>query len=198
LVPMDDCIFFGFIRGAQDRLRKFVWRGARVWFSSLLVDREVVDLDSSLVVVGSVGDGVGTGAWEATVVVNRTGPITTDGDVDDNAVIAEGFGNITTLVGPVRNGDSPSFRVGIFVLNILWDLVTFEPPERDLSFVPEHSDDTTTSQIERSTSASLEICNGATGVVTVRALAIETKGVSEVTLWLRAVFVPVLGGGIGI
>ena len=36
------------------------------------------------VVVGSVGNGVGTGAREATIVVNRTGPITTDGGVDDN------------------------------------------------------------------------------------------------------------------
>jgi len=114
------------------------------------------------------------------------------------AVITEGFGNVTTLVGPVSNRDSPSLRVGISILNILRDLVTFKPPERDLSLVPEHSDDTATSLIERTTSASLEIVNGTTGVVTVRALALETEGVAEVTLWLRAVLVPVPGGGVGI
>jgi len=36
------------------------------------------------IVVGSVGNGVGTGAREATIVVSRTGPITADGGVDDN------------------------------------------------------------------------------------------------------------------
>ena len=114
------------------------------------------------------------------------------------AVITEGLGDITTLVGPVSNGDSPSFRVGIFILNILGDLVTFEPPERDLSLVPEHNDDTATSRVEWRTSASLEIVNGTTGVVTVRALAIEAKGVSKITLWLRAVLAPIPSGGIGI
>ena len=113
-------------------------------------------------------------------------------------MITEGLGDITSLVGPVSNGDSPSFGVGIFILNILGDLVTFEPPERDLSLVPEHSDDTATSRIEWSTSASLEVVNGTTSVVTVRALAIETKGVSDITLWLRAVLALVPSGGIGI
>ena len=114
------------------------------------------------------------------------------------AVITEGFGDITTLVGPVSNGDSPSFRVGISILNILGDLVTFEPPKRDLSLVPEHSDDTATSRIEWSTSAAFKIGNGTTGVVTARALAVEAKGVSKVTLWLRAVLVLVPNGDIGI
>jgi len=118
--------------------------------------------------------------------------------VERTAVITEGFSDIATLVGPVSNGDSPSFGVGIFILNILGDLVTREPPERDLSLVPEHSDDTATSRIEWSTSASLEIVNGTAGVVTVRALAIEAKGVSEVTLWLRAVLAPVPSGDIWI
>ena len=113
-------------------------------------------------------------------------------------MITEGIGNVTTLVGPVSDGNSPSFGVRISILNILRDLVTFKPPERDLSLVPEHSDDTATSLIERTTSASLEIVDGATGVVTVRALALETEGVSEVTLWLRAVLVPVPSGGVGI
>jgi hypothetical protein len=97
-------------------------------------------------------------------------------------MITEGLGDITALVGPVSNRDSPGFGIGIPILNILRDLVTLEPPERDLSLVPEHSDDTSASHIEWSASASLEIVDGTTGVVTVRALAPETKGVSEVSL----------------
>ena len=83
------------------------------------------------------------------------------------AMITEGIGNVTTLVGPVSNRNSPSFWVRISILNVLGDLVAFKPPERDLSLVPEHSDDTATSLIERTTSASLEIVDGTTGVVTV-------------------------------
>lgn len=98
-------------------------------------------------------------------------------------VITEGVGDITTLVGPVSNRDPPSFRVGVPTLDILWDLVTLKPPKRDLGVVPKHSDGTATSLIERTTSASIEIVNGTTGVVTVGALALKTKGASEVTLW---------------
>jgi len=169
-----------------------------VGFSSLLVDREVVDLNLGRIIVGSVGDGVGAGSRETTVVVSSAGPITTDGDVDDDAVITEGFGDITTLVGPVSNGGSPSLRVGVPIFNVLRDVVTLKPPERELSLVPEHSEDTATSRIERITSASLEIGDGATGVVTVRALAFETKGVSEVALWLGAILVPVPSGDVGV
>ena len=51
-----------------------------------------------------------------------------------------------------------------------------------MSIVPEHSKDTTASLVKRGTSASLEIIDGTTGVTTVRALTIETKGVSEEAL----------------
>jgi len=114
------------------------------------------------------------------------------------AVITEGVGDIATLVGPVSDGDSPSFGVGIFILDVLRDLATLKPPQRDLSVVPKHSDDTTAGLVERAPSASLEIRNGAAGVVTVRALAFETKGISEVTLGLRAILVPVPSCGVGV
>jgi hypothetical protein len=67
-----------------------------------------------------------------------------------------------------------------------------------LRVVPEHSENTTTSGVERRTSASLEIGHGTARVITVRAQAINTDGVSKVTPWLRTIFVPVLGGGVGV
>ena len=102
--------------------------------------------------------------------------------MEHTAVILEGAGDITSLVGPVSHGDSPSNRIGVSSLDVLRDLCTLEPPERDLSIVPKHGKDTTASLVKRGTSASLEIVNGTTGVTTVRALTVETKGVSEEAL----------------
>ena len=102
--------------------------------------------------------------------------------MERTAVITKGVGDITGLVGPVSDGDSPTARIGVSALNVLWDAGAFKPPERDLGIVPEHGDDTATSSIERTTSASREIGNGTAGVVTVRTRAVETKSVSEVTL----------------
>lgn len=116
--------------------------------------------------------------------------------MERTAVITEGVGDITTLVGPIGNRDSPSLRVGVSGLDILWDLVTLEPPERDLSLVPEHSDDTTASGVEGFTSTSFKIVDCTTSVVAVRTLALETKGFSEVTRWLRTVLVPIPRGGV--
>jgi len=113
-------------------------------------------------------------------------------------VIAERIGDITALVGPVGNRDPPIIRVRVLILNVLGDLVTLKPPERDLSFVPEHNDDTAASLVEQITGTSLEIVYTATGVVTVRALALETKGVPKITLWLGTVRVRVPRGGVGV
>ena len=112
------------------------------------------------------------------------------------AVVTESVGDVTTLVGPVSNRDSPGCRVRGSTLNISGDLVAPEPPDRDLSLIPEHSGDTTASDIKRTTSTSLEIVDGTTGVVPVRAHALETEGVSEETLWLRAVLVLVPSGDV--
>ena len=123
---------------------------------------------------------------ELSIQHNRSG-----GHVGRTAVITEGVGDVTSFVRPVSDGDSPSVRVGVSTLDILGDLVTLEPPERDLSLVPEHSEDTTASLIEQRTSASLEIVDGTTGVAFVRTLTPETEWVSEEALWLRTVLVPV-------
>lgn len=82
-------------------------------------------------------------------------------------MVTEDVGNVTSLIRPVGNRDPPSVRVGVFILDILGDLVTSEPPERDLSLIPEHNDDTTTSLVEQSTSASFEIVDGTACVVAV-------------------------------
>ena len=36
------------------------------------------------VVVGGVSDSVGADTWEAARIVSRTGPVTTDGDINDD------------------------------------------------------------------------------------------------------------------
>lgn len=109
---------------------------------SLLVDRDVVDLDLSVVIVSCVGDRIRAGA---ATVIGSAGPVTTDGDVDYNAMITESIGDITTLAGPVSDGDPPGIGVGVPALDILRDLVTVEPPDRDLGIIPEHSENTTAS-----------------------------------------------------
>jgi len=40
--------------------------------------------EARTIVVGGVRNGVGTGSSKVTVVVDSTGPVTTDGDVDDD------------------------------------------------------------------------------------------------------------------
>ena len=114
------------------------------------------------------------------------------------AVITERVGDVTTFAGPESNRGSPGVGVGASVMDILRDLVARETPDRNLSIVPEHSFDAAAGSIERRTSGSLEIGNGAATVVTVRTRAVEAKGVSEVTLWLGAVLVLVQSRGAGI
>jgi len=116
--------------------------------------------------------------------------------IERTAVITEGVGDITTLVGPVGNRDSPRLRVGVSILDILRDLAALEPPERDLSLVPEHSNDPTAGRVEGFASTPFKIVDRTAGVVSARALALETKGVSEVSLWLRAVLVLIPGGNV--
>ena len=93
-------------------------------------------------------------------------------------VVTEGAGDVTALVGPVSNRGSPSLGVGVSGLNVVGDLVASEPPERDLSLVPEHNDDTTVGLVERITSASVNVVDTTTGVSAVGALALETERTS--------------------
>jgi len=93
-------------------------------------------------------------------------------------VITEGASNITALVGPVSNRGSPILGIRVSSLDVVGDLVAPKPPERDLSLVPEHSDDASVDLVERITSASVKIVDAATGVSTVSALALETKRIS--------------------
>ena len=90
-------------------------------------------------------------------------------------VITEGASNVTALAGPVSNRDSPGLGVGVSSLNVTGDLVAPEPPERDLSLVPEHDNNTTVGLVKRIASTSLNIVDATTGVCTVSALALETK-----------------------
>jgi hypothetical protein len=59
--------------------------------------------------------------------------------------------------------------------------------------IPKHSEDTTGSHVEGSTSTSLDVGEGATSIVTGRALALSRDNVSEETLVRRAVCTLVLG-----
>ena len=55
--------------------------------SRCIEDQSARDQEGKIVhtvVVGSVGNGIGAGAWVTPTVVNGAGPITTDGDVDDD------------------------------------------------------------------------------------------------------------------
>lgn len=113
-------------------------------------------------------------------------------------MITESIGDITTLAGPVSDGDSPGIGVGVSALDILRDLVTVESPEGDLRIIPEHSENATASRIEGAASASLEIAYGTTSITTARAQALSPKGIPHVTLRLGTVFVPVLGTGVGV
>jgi len=93
-------------------------------------------------------------------------------------MITEGASDIAAPAGPVSNRDSPSLGVGVSSLNVVGDLVTPEPPECDLSLVPEHSNDASVDLVERITSASVKIVDTTTGVSTVSALALETERIS--------------------
>jgi len=64
--------------------------------------------------------------------------------------------------------------------------------------IPKHSVDATGSHVERSTSASIDVGEGATGVVTGRTLALSREGVSEEAFVRRAVRALVLGCDIGV
>jgi hypothetical protein len=106
-------------------------------------------------------------------------------------VVLEGVGDIATLAGPESHGDPPTIGIGVSILDILRDLVSVKPPERDLRVVPEHSENPTTPCVERTAGTPLEIGHGTAGVVTARAHALGTEGSTEVTLWLRTAIAPI-------
>lgn len=120
------------------------------------------------------------------------------GSVKRTAVITEGVGNIAARARPESGRDPPVSGVGVSTGDILRDLATLEPPDRNLRIVPEHGENTTAGRVEGCTSAAIEIAHGATGVITVRAHALSAEGVAEVALGLRTVFVPVFGAGVGV
>ena len=99
-------------------------------------------------------------------------------------VVMEGARDVTALVRPVSNGSPPSVGVGISSLNVVGDLVAPEPPERDLSLVPEHSNDASAGLVERITGTPVKVVDATTGVGAIGALALKTKGVSRETLRL--------------
>ena len=78
------------------------------------------------------------------------------------------------------------------------NLATLEPPDGNLSIVPEHDENTAAGGVEGAASASREIGHTATGVVRADSLAPSAEGISEVTFGLGAVLIPVLGVCIGV
>ena len=111
---------------------------------------------------------------------------------------AEGIADITALGRPISHGDSPGSRIRVSTLDILGDLTTIKPPERNLGIIPKHSENATASGIEWTASTSLEIGNSTTGVIAARTHTLKTEGVPEVTLGLRAAFVCVPRTSVGV
>jgi len=139
--------------------------------SGRLVDGNVVDLYLSKLVVGVVRNRIGTSSSIVTIVEVSAGPITTDGDVDDEVEVTEGSRDITRITGPESDGSSPRVRVRVTVLDVLRNLVPGEPPGGDLRLIPEHGENSTIGHVEGVTSTSIDVGEGTTVVVTVRAQA---------------------------
>jgi len=83
-------------------------------------------------------------------------------------------------------------------LDILRDLTTLEPPDGNVGGIPKHGINTTGGHIEGSTSAPCDVCEGTTGVVTTRALALRREWGSEEALVSCAVRALVLGSDVGV
>jgi len=160
-----------------------------------LVDGDVIDLGLSPIVVGGIRNRVGTCS---SIVVDGTGPVATDANVDDEAEVAEGGCDVARLVRPQSSRSSPSIRVGITALDVLGDLVPFESPDSNVRIIPKRGKDTASSHVEGGTSASLDIGEGATSVVVRRAHALSRDRGSKEALVHRAVRALVPGGDIGV
>ena len=78
------------------------------------------------------------------------------------------------------------------------DLVPLEPPDGNVRGVPKHGINATGSHIEGGTSASLDVGEGTTGIVTTRAPALSREWCSEETLVRRAVRALVFGSNVGV
>lgn len=78
------------------------------------------------------------------------------------------------------------------------DLTPLEPPDSNVGGIPKHSVNTTSGHIERMTSASIDIGEGTTGVVSSRAPALGRERGSEETLGGRAIRALVLGSDVGV
>jgi hypothetical protein len=80
----------------------------------------------------------------------------------------------------------------------LRNLIPGESPGGDLRLVPEHGENATSGHVEGVTSTSIDVGEGTTIVVTVRAQAIGWDEVSGKTLAGRAVRVPEQGLDVGV
>ena len=90
-------------------------------------------------------------------------------------------------MSPQSNGSSPTVWVRVTVLDVLRDLSSVESPDGNVRVIPKHSEDTTGGLVEGMTSTSFGVNEGATIVVTGRALALSRDGGSKEALSGRAV-----------
>ena len=87
--------------------------------------------------------------------------------------VLEGSGDIARLIRPESDRSSPRIGIRITALDVLRDLVPLEPPDGNVIVVPKRGEYTTSHHVERMTSASLGVREGATIVVTARTQALS-------------------------
>lgn len=162
-----------------------------------MVNGNIVDLDLSKIVVSVIRNRIGTSSSMVTVVEVGTCPISTEGDVDDEAEVTEGCSDIARAVGPESDGSSPRVRVRVTVLDVLRDLVPVESPDGNLCAIPKHGENATRCHVEGMAGTSFGVSEGATVVVAPRAQALSRDKISGETLAERAVRILVRGWGVG-
>lgn len=164
---------------------------------SRLVYGNVVDMDLSQIVVSAVRDSVRASSSIVTIVEVSAGPITTDGDVDDETEVLERSSNVARLVSPESDRGSPRIGIRVTALDVLRDLVPLEPPDGNLLVVPKRGEYPTSCHVEWMTSTSLDVCEGATVVVAAGAQALSGDEVPGETLADCTVCAPVQGSNVG-
>lgn len=163
---------------------------------SRLVYGNVVDIDLSQIVVSAVRNSVRASSSIVTIVEVSAGPITTDGDVDDETEVLEGSSNVARLVSPESNRSSPRIGIRVTALDVLRYLVPLESPDGNVRVVPKRGEYTTGCHVEGMTSASLGVREGATVVVAARAQALSGDEVPGETLVGCAVCALVQGSNV--
>ena len=86
--------------------------------------------------------------------------------------------DVTRFVSPVGDGGSPTIWVGAFIVDILRDLTTREPPEGYLCIVPEHNEYAATISVEGCTSTSVEVFDSASSVASGTTSTLGAKRIS--------------------